>query len=454
MNSLGNVQLVVKISLKKIFSKFIVIHNLIIVDKSTAPQNKPGTSIPGLVNLLQNDYDGLVLEIHNLKQNLNSTRQELSQALYQHEAACRVIARLLKELKETKEDLAKLKELTRENIEINKGIDENLKIKFNEFSESLSNSRKSRKPPADLVREDGLSKFKEVLTESVHNGFITSIQVSRFNPQVILTGGKDSTSHIYDIEKKTSLTTIDCDKKVTSAVFINDSSLNLITCLSDGNAKVWEVSPDYNAKALYTISEHKKNITSCSIHPCNDYCLFFSKDGYWSLYDLLNKKLVQSISAKDKLSIHCGEIHPDGLIVGTGHENGVVMWWDIRTQQPHNTQKFHKGHVKVLNFSEKAYQMITVGKNETGVRFWDIRKLDNEEPVSIISEKSSQVRKAYFDQYGMYFGMCGNVVDIYKARGANKIAEIGEGDFTDLKFGQKNEWIVAGTTEGMIKIFK
>lgn len=66
------------------------------------------TSIPSLLNIFQEEWDALALETHTLQQNLAQTRRELSSALYQHDAAVRVIARLTQERDEARDALSKV----------------------------------------------------------------------------------------------------------------------------------------------------------------------------------------------------------------------------------------------------------------------------------------------------------------------------------------------------------
>jgi pre-mRNA-processing factor 19 len=66
------------------------------------------TSLPSLLKAFQDEWDALVLETYNTREQLARTREELATALYQHDAAVRVIARLTKERDEARDALSRL----------------------------------------------------------------------------------------------------------------------------------------------------------------------------------------------------------------------------------------------------------------------------------------------------------------------------------------------------------
>lgn len=75
------------------------------VSSTLRPRPPSATSIPSLISLFQQEWDTLMLENYYLRQQLDGTRKELTQILYQQDAAVRVISRLMKEKDELTEQL-------------------------------------------------------------------------------------------------------------------------------------------------------------------------------------------------------------------------------------------------------------------------------------------------------------------------------------------------------------
>ena len=72
------------------------------------PRPPTFTSIPAQLSALQNEWDAAMLENYALKQRVKQQDQELANALYQHEASIKVIARVTRERDEARNALSQM----------------------------------------------------------------------------------------------------------------------------------------------------------------------------------------------------------------------------------------------------------------------------------------------------------------------------------------------------------
>ena len=89
-----------------------------------------------MLGSLQTEWDAVMIDVYTLRNHLEKCRKELAHSLYQHDAAMRVVARLVKE----KEQMQSVLELTNQELEKAK-IDSNKlqsKLQGEEFKQEDS----------------------------------------------------------------------------------------------------------------------------------------------------------------------------------------------------------------------------------------------------------------------------------------------------------------------------
>ena len=300
------------------------------VDASAKPRAVPASSIPRMLSLFQNEWESLILELFTQKQQLESVRHELGHALYQHDAACRVIARLIKERDEARTALTEarlsavpppqprgMQASTAAAGGDVSGMTSAIVAALESSSKALSKGRKKRQPPAEQASAEDMGKLvAKGSTQKLHKkkGPV-NIDVHQSLP-LLATGGAEGTVCIFDCVAANLLHVLSAHEGQVNAVELHPSKPLLLSCGSDALMRSWDV---HSGKMLHTFHSHSAAVTDCTLHPTGDYVVTASADKSWVFSDLHEGRSVLQISGQGS-GYSCTAFHPDGLILGTGTE--------------------------------------------------------------------------------------------------------------------------------------
>eukprot|EP00913_Durusdinium_trenchii_P023737 g22295.t1 len=411
--------------------------DLVSIKGNTAIRPRPATaaSIPGMLTLLQSEWDALMSETFELK-------------LYQHDAACRVIARLIRERDMVKAQNQKLQEelssaplsgAIREDADT--GITPEILQKMKELADSLSKTRKQKHFP-DLNPLTELKKFKCVGTHPIHKSTepgILCVDVHKTEQHRVVTGGVDTQVVLFDSEKGGLVQKLTGHAKKVTSVCLHPTKDVVVSGSSDASAKVWTCTgPEWTAAytCAHTVRKHQAEVTEISIHPLGDYFLTTALDKSWAMHDLHVGRCVKHLRGLET-SYPCMKWHPDGMILAAGTQGHAVDVWDIkdwggragraRAQTPAEvpceqkvvaTLTGHQGSVEALSFSGNGYYLATGSKDGT-VKLWDLRKPLNIQTLQL----ESPVNTVAFDTTGQYLSVGAEVVQIYNFASKSSLTE-------------------------------
>lgn len=379
--------------------------------------------------MMQDEWDALMLHSFTQRQQLQTARQELSHALYQHDAACRVIARLNKEVTAAREALATLKPqagitsmqqtviqpavateapgVASQPME-QAGMSSEVIQKLQDKATVLTQERKKKGKtvPEELVSAEKIRNFLTVGSNpGLHSASVPGIlalDINSSDDSKILTGGNDKNATIFDKDHQQVVTILKGHtKKVTKVIYHPDESV-VITASPDTTIRIWNVPTSQTTLLLRC---HEGPVTGLSLHPTGDYILSTSQDKYWAFSDIRTGRLLTKNLDTSERGLTAAQFHPDGLIFGTGTEDAQVRIWDLKEQT--NVANFpgHVGEISAISFSENGYYLATAAAAEPCVKLWDLRKLKNFKTIQL--EDGYEVKDLCFDQSGTYLAIAG-----------------------------------------------
>jgi pre-mRNA-processing factor 19 len=275
----------------------LTVDDLIAVKTAHIVRPRPPTltSIPSLLSVFQNEWDALALDSYNIRQQLAQTRQELTTALYQHDAAVRVIARLTRERDEARDALSKITIISDSGVASNgdsmqvdsAGLPEELAEKVDETQEKLSKSRRKRPIPKDWASAEDIEGFDVIFTSELPYPGSRSIAVHE-SGELAIVGGSDSNAGIYSLPDNKILTALKVGGgAVTDAVWYG---IHPVISTSSGAVKVFK---DGEEAAAFT--SHAGSANALAMHPSGEILASVGADKSFVFYDLVSSKAVSQV---------------------------------------------------------------------------------------------------------------------------------------------------------------
>jgi len=284
----------------------LTVEDLVDLKQSRAVKPRPPTltSIPALLSTFQNEWDAIVLETYQLKQQLAETRQELSAALYYNDSAQRVIARLQKERDEARDALSRVTVSGSNGTAGTNGdamqldgqeLSQTVLAKIDETQQRLSSTRRKRPVPADWTTGDSVATYEVKSTIDTQFTGAKSLAVDETG-DFFLCGDSDGSVAVYDL-KNGAFTTK--SNLAAGAVLDGAWARDKIAVATSSGAVVTAVegSPEHK------FHQHAGAATAIAVHPCGEILASVGVDKSYVLYDLQAGQVLTQIYADSGMSM-------------------------------------------------------------------------------------------------------------------------------------------------------
>jgi pre-mRNA-processing factor 19 len=405
------------------------------------PRNSHG--IYQTLDTLRADYDAVILELFDTRKVLAETRQELAQALYQNDAAVRVIARLAAERDQARAQLQnwdasrpEQPSMTKANANNNNNNKKAKREGISDIDAQIMLDTWGKLQPTRKARQKEAAK-RAVESEQLKQFQLLSSAAMKDHPSSVLcehptNNASQVTTNIAAASSQNKIAMISSNCKELLVYDKSDGSWNSLAKLScacptsldvDGTKAVVgfengvvDVFDMTSGETLARLEVPSGPILHVQCHPDDTHIVVATP----SRISIANVSANTSTPVDSWVGefhqdvITTGTLHPDGLIYMAADGSGNLQIWDFKSQSlagslPASTSAQDDDVVVAVQFSNNGYHIAAAHQSGL-IRVWDLRKqkviaeLNNNESGT---GQLKHIESVQFDDSGKYLAFSG-----------------------------------------------
>lgn len=200
-----------------------------------------------------------------------------------------------------------------------------------------------------------------------HNGVVFSVVA--IDKTTFASGGEDKLVKIWNYNDSNPSFTISTHTNRISGLVASPDGKQLVSSSYDNLVRVWDPK---SGKELSPLKDKTNDVRDLKFHAGTGNLFSVYQDGSLKIHNPKDGELVKNVAKAHSVRVNTVSFSPDGTIVATGAEDGLVKLWDVESGNLKSTLGPEGKMILHTSFSPDG-KFVAAGNSERSIKIWNVQ---------------------------------------------------------------------------------